>query len=290
MPIVTIALSVSETAATFDELAFRQGLARVMAGISANEIRLVLTEMEIASNATRRRALAGTVTGATILRVDVVVNAWNQMVADHGASTLRGLVEDYRLSEAIGVSVQVLEPPTTTLSFTQAPLPPPMPPERPISEWSLEYGTRPGALLIKGNGTHDTVVEISDVLFNGFDSQHGGALAVLEGGVAFIRNSTFTNNEARYGGALYVRGGKVTLDRCRLEGNTATRGGGAVYVASGSVLLGNGTTLRDNHAPAGKQISFLAGEILYYLPAASALPVCGSNRNPCATSIILDDC
>ena len=35
-------------------------------------------------------------------------------------------------------------------------------------------------------------------------AQHGGALAVLESGVAIVRNCTFVNNKALYGGALYM--------------------------------------------------------------------------------------
>ena len=281
----TISLVLSVSADSFEESAFKERLAAIMPGVGPDDILVTVAS----SNGLEagRRVLAGTITqGGAWLRLDVSISALNQYVADTGVSSLSQMASDDALSAALGVEVQILEPPSAALVFRQAPLPPPLPPERPFDQWALEYGTKPGALLIQGSASSDTIVKIFNSTFAGFDAKHGGALAILEGGWAIVRNCTFRNNEALYGGALYVRGGKLTLDHCTLEGNRASREGGALFIASGSALLGNGTILQDSVAPRGQQVLYKAGELFYYLPAplgrwAPSSFLCKVARAPC---------
>ena len=250
---------------SFDETALKQNLAFSLPGVKPSEIRIrppspppsPPAEPGVARSR-RSRALAS-------MTIELLVATEHSFVADRAFENIKDIIKRGGLNEALGVEVELVAAPILTYVPMLAPPPPPLPPERPLEEWSKEYGgLSPGAILVAGT---KSVVRIKNAVFRGWDAQRGGAIAVHEGHM-IIQHGTFENNTAMEGGAIYVQGkGKLTLDNCTFRRNRATRRGGAVFVASGSLILQKGTVLEDNEAPVGSQAMVATGEVVYELPA-----------------------
>ena len=199
---VSFSLQVSSADGSPDTEALRTRVAAMLAGVTPDQVRVTIVQVDAArrqlddyfggispisahdlggiSPISRRswRHLAGTMSGGSIYRADIAIGTYNEYVAQTASTTIDELIVsagEGGLSDALGVSVvQVVASPTSSVVFVQSPAPPPRPPERPLSEWSREYGSEPGAILIRGTPTHTALVTIIGVTFSGFDAQHGG--------------------------------------------------------------------------------------------------------------------
>lgn len=96
----------------------------------------------------------------------------------------------------------------------------------------------------------DRKVRVERGFFVGNQADAGGAIRLLEGGDATIRESIFASNSATNGGGAVYGSQDVTcnIDRCMLVGNQSDRGGGlhgreARFTITNSLLLGNRANL-----------------------------------------------
>ena len=124
-----------------------------------------------------------------------------------------------------------------------------------------------GAVLACDTGI---TVDIAYAAFceNSATATTGGALA-LRGGIANIRNTTFSGNTAATnGGAIYMCNSvEVQMSNCTFTSNEAVYNGGAVYVgggsftASGTAFTGNKTTGTTNSTAGGAALYLNSGTV-----------------------------
>ena len=169
-----------------DEAEVKRNLARKLHGVREEDIQIIVRPV----SSGRRRGLADADGG---LEVFVKVLTQHDFVAAAATGALSTLDTDDGLFGE-GVEVRVAIAPVSVQIAVDAPLPPPLPPQRPSDYWSNEYGVSPGAILVNGGR-----VLIDKVNLTGYDSQRGGAIAILQGDV-LIRDSFFSDNHAMEGG------------------------------------------------------------------------------------------
>lgn len=83
---------------------------------------------------------------------------------------------------------------------------------------------------------------------------NGGALLLLEGSTAILRECRIAGSEAANGGGVYVNEATLRIERCLIEGNAAAAQGGGILSRGGSVEIVN-TTLSGNDADEGGGIA-----------------------------------
>ncbi|KAK3277241.1 hypothetical protein CYMTET_14739 [Cymbomonas tetramitiformis] len=109
---------------------------------------------------------------------------------------------------------------------------------------------------------------LRDVALRRGIATQGGAVYLLEGGVATLEDCVLEDNQALEGGAVFLNGSgtNITLSACSLQHNVAsskTGGGGAVYGGFGSAtILRAGTRVIQNRAYDGGGL-FVHGEGSY---------------------------
>ncbi|MTJ07615.1 CHAT domain-containing protein [Anabaena sp. UHCC 0204] len=107
------------------------------------------------------------------------------------------------------------------------------------STLSGNSSTSDGGAIYNSFGT----VTINNSTLSGNSStSDGGAIYNQggDGGIVFVRNSTFSGNQATDGGAIYNLAGTISVISGTLSSNTATNLGGGIYNSSdGNILLKN---------------------------------------------------
>ena len=214
---VQVSLGLVVQSEAVDESALRESFAATLAGVSAEDIEITYHRLERIRRLQQPRrhlqssggAAAGVAGGGW--SVTITIHLSSQFVADQAVATVTQLEATGTLSQALGVPAVVSEQPSVTLQLYRAPSPPPLPPTRPETSWKQKFGVSPGALLISGrdgvattaavgrvgNRTKSFVIVVDSIFRDEDGAERGGAMAVLEDGVATLTNVLFEGNVAK---------------------------------------------------------------------------------------------
>ena len=107
-----------------------------------------------------------------------------------------------------------------------------------LSRATLTIRDTHGTGIITGGGAHSSV---------GILGNHGGGVAIQNGGTCILESGTITGNGAKWGGGVYTEG-TFRMTGGAISGNGSSDSGGGIHVGSNGTLEITGGTITGNQS------------------------------------------